>query len=59
MSRSVFDGSENVAILPVRDNQFGDAAYFEVKDSSEDYRKILNISKKYLNFSLLIFLFAQ
>ena len=40
MSRSVFDGSENVTILPVRDNQFGDAAYFEVKDSSEDHRKI-------------------
>ena len=39
MSRSVFDGSENVTILPVRD-KFGDAAYFEVKDSSEDHRKI-------------------
>ena len=40
MSISVFDGSDNVAILPVKDNQYGDAAYFEVKDSSEDYRKI-------------------
>ena len=53
MSRSVFDGSENVAILPVRDNQFGDAAYFEVEDSSEDYRKIYILKDNDFNNELL------
>ena len=53
MSISVFDGSENVSILPVRDNQFGDAAYFEVKDSSEDHIKIYILKDNDFNNELL------